>query len=731
MMPLAAILLWPSLVAAADSAAATKAAAAANPVQKAIQLLTKLQGEVVTNGEEALAEYKVFAKWCKDESTAKQREIGDGQNQKDSLEATIEKAVNDIQECGEQIKELSGSIGTDGSDLKAAKLLRQKARSDFEKMDAELLESIRTVEKAINVLGQALEKAGGDGAAFLQRPSQGMQVFVETIHELLTAAGTISASSRERLEVLLQQQQRSVALLVDEASEEDDGDGDSTGAPSAAAYSTKSDSILKVLEDLKDEAVQNQRDMRRKEKTEQHNYELLTQSLETRIATQTTELESTKKEQEKARQTKADAEEDLQICLKDLEEDTKYLEKLQHDCIGRAADYEQQTKSRAEELKALNAAKRAMQSISRGGSSFAASAPASFLQVSSHAASARRLAQHQVGLVVLQEVKQLADTDRSPALVELASRVEAALHATEKSHATGDPFKKVKRLVKEMIVKLEKEQEAENDLQQFCSKELPATESSKSDTDSRIEDMTTQLEEDTAKVAELKQELVTLAADLEGLHNSQATLDTMRKEEHAIFVKDSAELQEAIAATRTAIQVLRDYYNQQDDGSEFLQVGAVMEASVSAAAQSAAGDASAGHQPSTGGAAAILSLLEVVEADFSKQLAEVQATEDAAVSQYKALTQEHAVEKAAKETTQKHQQRTVIGLDKSNAELSNERSEAQQELDAITEYWEKLKKRCGPKEETFQVRMERRANEIRGLKEALARLSIEVMRGES
>merc|ERR1740127_62315 len=76
----------------------------------------------------------------------------------------------------------------------------------------------------------------------------------------------------------------------------------------------------------------------------------------------------------RAQRKKAAAEGDLASSSKDLSQDTKTLSELHHDCQSKAADFEAETATRGEELKALATAKK----IIKEATSFA---QVSFLQV--------------------------------------------------------------------------------------------------------------------------------------------------------------------------------------------------------------------------------------------------------------------------------------------------------------------------------------------------------------
>merc|ERR1719364_356414 len=80
--------------------------------------------------------------------------------------------------------------------------------------------------------------------------------------------------------------------------------------------------------------------------------------LEDSIKFLTSQLDKAKKGKAAAAETKAKAEGDLAVVQKGLAEDMKQLADTHHDCMEKAQEYEIETKSRGEELKALAEAKK-------------------------------------------------------------------------------------------------------------------------------------------------------------------------------------------------------------------------------------------------------------------------------------------------------------------------------------------------------------------------------------
>merc|ERR550514_1807566 len=126
------------------------------------------------------------------------------------------------------------------------------------------------------------------------------------------------------------------------------------------------------------------------------------------------------------------------------------------------------------------------------------------------------------------------------------------------------------------------------------------------------------------------------------------------------------------------------------------------------------------HEKATGSASGIIGILEVIESDFSRNLAESTVNEEQAQELYDKTTQENKVTKATKEQDVKYKTKEKTDLTKMVSEAKTDLEGTQAELDAVLEYWDKLKEQCIAKPETYEERRRRREAEIAGLKEALS-----------
>jgi len=399
---------------------------------------------------------------------------------------------------------------------------------------------------------------------------------------------------------------------------------------------------------------------------------MLKQSLEDAMKFAEEDMAKAKAGIAESAQIKASAEGDLDVTSKSLKADTESLADLHQECMTKAQDFEAETKSRGEELKALGVAKKAIEDNTAGAAkqSYGLS-QVSLMQMSSGTDLASVEAVHYV--------RKFARKMKSTELAQLASRMSSAVQF-------GDPFEKVKGLITDMIERLESEAQADAEHKAYCDKELAESNAKKDDKTAEISKLTTKIDQSAARSAQLKEEVAGLNAALAALAKAGAEMDQMRKQEHEDYVQNSADMEQGLKGVKLALKILNDYYSK-------------------------AGESGAGS--------GIIGMLEVIESDFTKTITEMVEAERTAAAMYEQQTKDNAITKTTKEQDVKYKTKEAAGLDKAVQELSTDRSGVQEELDATLQYLKSLDDKCTYKVESYAERKARREAEINGLKEAL------------
>merc|ERR1719333_415206 len=559
---------------------------------------------------------------------------------------------------------LSASLTTKIEELSAAIATDEAdlmaATEIRDKENAVFVAEEKDLSGIIDTLTRAIGILEKHGSAFLQ--TKNVQNIAQAL-DVMVQASALNAADAERLTALVQSS---------------DGDND-VGAPAGAVYEGHSGGILDTLGDLLEKAKSQLDAARKKETTNLYNFEMLKQSLEDQIKFGNAELAKAKKGLAASGEKKATAEGDLAVTTTDLNSDIKTLAETHHDCMTTASNFEAETKSRGEELSALAAAKKVIVETTSGAESLSYGlAQVSLLQL----ASGRALVVPQV----VRFVRDLAHKQKSTMLAQLASRMESAVRYGD------DPFAKVKGLIADMITKLEAEAEADATHEAFCDKEIAESDVKHADKTAEIAKLTSAIDSMSARSAQLKEEVAALQKSLADLAASQAEMDKLRQKENEDFVANKAEMEKGLDGVKLALKILTEYYASEGKS----------------------------HLAAEGAGGGIIGLLEVIESDFTKGLAEMTATEESAQSAYDSETKANEIDKANKDQDVKYKTKESVDLDKAVAEATSDRAGVQTELDAVNEYLAKLHGECDEVAEPYAETKRRREAEIAGLKEALS-----------
>lgn len=328
------ILVIVCMIVAGGSATATLV----GPIQKVIELLTNLEGEVNQQAAAATKNQQDYAGWCKERSSELQNEISTGKAKVEDLNAAIEAAASSLAALSTKMEENAAQIAADEADLKAATESRAKEKADFTAEEAELLEMVDMLQRATGIL-----QGAKGGAAMVQ-----LENAKSIIHAfgIMVEASMMPAKDAAKLTSLIQNSQN---------------DDKSWGAPDATVYESHGGAIVDTLGDLLEKAQSQLVDARTKETSAAHNFAMLKQSLEDSTKYAGEELAEAKTSHASQEALKGTAASDLAVTTKTLAEGEKTLNTLVGDCATKADNFDAETKSRNEEIKALADAKKCHQ----------------------------------------------------------------------------------------------------------------------------------------------------------------------------------------------------------------------------------------------------------------------------------------------------------------------------------------------------------------------------------
>jgi hypothetical protein len=465
--------------------------------------------------------------------------------------------------------------------------------------------------------------------------------------------------------------------------------------PKAIVYEGRGGSIVSVLESLLEKASSQLDELQQTESRAAFNYKKLKASLHEGLEVSEKEMSEAKTSLPQKQEVLSVATGDLQAVSKDLQGDMAAKEALKHECMSAAEEFQASVTNRNDELKALTEAKQSILDTTGPAACQVGMIDCpgrendplfSFMQRTSQT-DGDGLGKTQV----VRFVRDLSAKLGSQALAQLASRMSNAF----KFGTTGQPFAKVKDMIADMLVRLEADADSDAELKAYCDKELSATAEKQEDSQDERDRLHTEAEQKRSRSSKLRADISTLQRELADLAASKSKAAQIRQNERTAFLKSKSDMEEGLRGIKLALKILKEHYGQ-DEQSNLLTQGA------------------------SGG---IIGLLEVVETDFTKGLAEILVAEESAESYYQSTVKPSSeIEASAKEADLKARMKEYITVNKEGADLSNDAGLVSERLAGIAQYEAMLKSKC-VQSDTFGERKIRREKELAGLKEALTILT--------
>merc|ERR1719230_2036601 len=635
------------------------------PVQKVIQLLQGMLEKGKKERHEEQLQFAAYKQFCDETKTETERAIAEANEMIEKLKADIQKYTADAEQLAKEIAEHEEDIGVWTADIKAATTVRDIEKADYDVTHKDYSESIDALERAIAVL----KEQGYDRkqASLLQ----------------LSALKLMPEEAKKTIDAFLAQ---------------DPDAGLDVSAPTANAYEFQSHGIIEMLEKLLDKFVDELTTLEKEEMNAQHEFEMLVQDLTAEIGDATKDRDEKAAIRAKKLEAKAAAEAELAETIATRDADQKYLDDLTATCAKKATDFESRQQLRAEEIEAIEKAIEIISGEAVSGNAekhLPTLVQTSAASLSQLRADGRSPTQGRASLYLQEQAKALN------------SRVLAALAV----RAADSPFKKVIKMIKDLIVRLQEEASEEADHKGWCDEQLSTNEQVRKKKTAAVETLHAEVDELKAAIALLAEQIAELTKAVAELDAAMAKATEMRQAEKAKNEETIKDSQDAQAAVAQAVVVLKEFYAKAAEATAFLQ-----KQEPRAEPPAIFDSPYKGMQAENGG---VVGMLEVIESDFARLEAETKAAEETAQREYDAFMADAKADKAAK--VKDIEKKTAVKQDKEQALTSTteDLEGTQKELDAALAYFDKLKPSCVEVGVSFEDRVARRKEEIASLQEAL------------
>merc|ERR1719440_550604 len=197
--------------------------------------------------------------------------------------------------------------------------------------------------------------------------------------------------------------------------------------------------------------------------------------------------------------------------------------------------------------------------------------------------------------------------------------------------------------------------------------------------------------------------LVQEQSDLTTAMNEATKQREAEKAENTQTIADAAAGEKAV---KSALVVLREFYDKQ---AAFVQVRQAPEA-----------EAYSGMSAAKGG---VVGMMEVIETDFARLLADTKAAEKQAASEYDTFMADSTADKKQKHDTEVKTRLTKDQTEFDRSQTKKDLVEVEKELADANDYYETLKSSCLEVKVSYAERVAKRKEEIQSLKDAYEMLN--------
>merc|ERR1719281_1612438 len=302
------------------------------------------------------------------------------------------------------------------------------------------------------------------------------------------------------------------------------------------------------------------------------------------------------------------------------------------------------------------------------------------------------------------------------------NEIKSTLLVSLASQIAGNPFKKITKLIQELIERLLQEAANEANQKGWCDKAIADAEQRRDYAATAVSELNNEMAELEATRDKLNEELDVLEKEIADLKAARAKAEKERADEKAENEATVTEAKEGLEAVESAIDILDKFYktakNKAAKDPTLLQgpLDDMPDAGFDA------GETYGGAQGAGGG---VLGMLDIIKSDFVRTIKMTEKAEAEAEQDHMKFMTETGVSLAektmAEEEKTKYKDDTLAKLESADKDMT---AQADLRDTAIKELIE-LQPPCVDTGMSYEERVARREQEIEALKEALCTLDKE------
>merc|ERR550532_3338796 len=664
-------------------------------VRKVVTLLQSMQKKVEAEGEKEKELYEKFMCYCRGGTAELSASIKAAEEKVPAVTSDIDAMVGKISQLKSGLSEAQTSRDAAKAAMAEAKSIREKEAAAFAAEKSDYDANIAAIHKAV----VALEK--GMGSSFLQTTN------AATLRKLVLGM-EMADMDRQDITSFLSGQE-------------------------AGEYAPQSGQITGILKGMGDTMSKSLAEATASEEASIAAFEKLMAAKTKEVEALQASIESKSTQIGESNVALVQMKEDLSDTEEQLLEDKKFIKSLVKTCKTKTAEWEERSKTRAEELVALadtikilnddDALELFKKTLPGAG--------ASFVQVR---VSASKLTSQALSL--LRGAKSRAGRHADARLDFLVLALSG-----KKASSTGT-FDKVVKMIDEMVEVLGSEQKSDDNKKEYCEKQFDEMDDSKKALERKVSDEGKAIAEAKEGIATLTDEMAALVAGIKDLDKSVAEATSIRKEEHA----DYKDLMASDGAAKELLAIaknrLNKFYNPKlykpkakeelsaedsiyaSQGGEIPTTtpGGIAGSGVTVLAQVQAhtqrNDAAPAPPPETWGAYekksgesnGVMAMIDLLVKDLDKEMTEAETAEKDAQADYETMMADSADKRKADSKSLQEKTSAKAELESSLEEDKQDEFDAKKELLATLEVLQSLHIECDWLVQNFDARKEARTN---------------------
>jgi len=461
-------------------------------------------------------------------------------------------------------------------------------------------------------------------------------------------------------------------------------------------YKPQSGAIFGVIEAMKEEFEKNLAQSQSEETTNQGAYEAMKAAKESEIKAGNEQIELKTNNMAEAGEKAAQAKQDQEQTEASLAADIKFLANLKEQCANIDEEFEQRTKTRNLEMQAVS---KALEFLTSEEAQDLVSRTLGLAQRASFAQRLMQAHESKARLQAAQRLDALAKTSHDPRLSAIAVR------------ARLDAFGKVKESLQGMIDKLLQEKEDEIKQKDFCIDSLNTNLRDTENEDRNKADAAAKAEAHGEAMAKLSKEIEQLKAEIADMRVQIKKATEEREKQNAEYQTTVADQRATQKLLSAALGVLKGFYEK---------MALVQRSRQPAGPPPPPGFKKYENNASSGG---VMNMIQTIIDDAKAMEADAIKAEEESMTAYETfITDTNA--------SIEDKQKEIVTKTEIHAREEQDKVMEEGNRDAAQTAWDQLRSEnldlhasCDYLLKNFDVRLERRDEEVQALKEGLATFS--------